>query len=76
MVGVSVSGYYEWLRRPPSARSLRYVWLTEQIRRVHAESGAAYGSRRVHAELTLGRGILVSLGAVEMLMHRTSLQGI
>ncbi len=52
------------------------MWLTEQIRRVHAESRATYGSRRVHAELTLGRGISVSLGAVEMLMHRTSLQGI
>ena len=76
MLGVSVSGYYEWLRRPLSARSLRHVWLTEQIRRVHAESRGTYGARRVHAELTIGRGILVGLQAVEALMRRACLQGI
>ena len=30
-------------------------WLTEQIRAVHLASRGTYGSRRVHAELTLGR---------------------
>lgn len=76
MLGVSVSGYYEWLNRAPSARSLRHVWLTEQIKRVHVESRGTYGSRRVHAELTLGRGIAVGLQAVEMLMRRARLEGI
>ena len=76
VLGVSVSGYYEWLVRPPSARSLRHIWLTEQIRLVHAESRGAYGARRVHAELTLGRGIAVGRQAVELLMRRADLQGI
>jgi putative transposase len=71
-----VSGYYEWLNRPLSARALRHVWLTEQIKRVHAESRGTYGARRVHAELTLGQGISVGHEAVETLMRRASLQGI
>lgn len=76
VLGVSGSGYYEWLRRPPSARTLRHVWLTEQIRLVHAESRGTYGARRVHAELRLGRGIEVGFHAVEMLMRRAEIQGI
>ncbi len=28
---VSESGFYEWKRRPPSARSIRHVWLTDMI---------------------------------------------
>jgi putative transposase len=76
VLGVSVSGYYEWLNRPPSARALRHVWLTEQIKRVHTESRGTYGILRVHAELTLGHGISVGRQAVEMLMRRASLQGI
>jgi transposase-like protein len=70
VLDVSVSGYYAWRTRPLSARALRHAWLTEQIRAVHLASRGTYGSRRVHAELTLGRGILVGYHAVEMLMHR------
>ena len=76
ILGVSVSGYYDWLNRPPSARALRHVWLTEQIKRAHAGSRGTYGVRRVHAELTLGHGVSVGRQAVEMLMRRASLQGI
>lgn len=76
VLGVSVSGYYEWRDRPPSARSLRHVWLTEQIKRAHAESRGTYGARRVHADLTLGRGVAVGRQTVEMLMRRANLQGI
>lgn len=43
---------------------------------VHAASRDTYGARRVHAELTLGRGIVVSHGAVELLMRRAGLQGL
>ena len=51
---VAESGYYEWRSRPPSARAVRHVWLTEQIRTVHTASRGTYGARRVHAGLTLG----------------------
>jgi hypothetical protein len=43
---------------------VRQVWLTDLITQVHAESFGVYGAPRVHAELTLGRGIVVG--------HRTS----
>jgi putative transposase len=76
VLGVSESGFYEWRNRPPSARAIRHVWLTEQIRAVHEASRSTYGSRRVHAELTLGLGITVGHGAVEMLMRRAGIKGL
>ena len=76
VLDVSVSGYYAWRMRVPSPRSLRHVWLTEQIQAVHAGSHGTYGSRRVHAELRLGRGILVGYHAVEMLMRRAGIRGL
>ena len=76
VVGVSVSGYYSWLDRPPSAKAIRHAWLTELIVKIHADSKAAYGARRVHAELTLGHGITVGHEAVAMLMRRAGLQGL
>ena len=76
VVGVSVSGYYSWLDRPLSTRAIRHAWLTELIVKIHADSKAAYGARRVHAELTLGHGITVGHEAVAMLMRRAGLQGL
>ena len=45
--------------RPPSQRSIRHAWLTDLAREIHAASYEAYGARRVHAELVLGRGVRV-----------------
>jgi putative transposase len=73
---VSESGYYAWRSRPPSAREIRHAWLTDVIRQVHTDSRQTYGSRRIHAELTLGRGISVGFHAVELLMRRAGLQGV
>ncbi|MBG6095815.1 transposase InsO family protein [Nocardioides luteus] len=50
--------------------------LTDLIREVHAESNGTYGIQRVHAELTLGRGVLVGHNQVELLMRRAGLQGV
>ena len=73
---VSASGYYDWRSRQPSARSLRHVWLTEQIVAVHTASRGTYGVPRVHAELRLGRGIIVGHNAVELLMRRAGIKGL
>ena len=75
-LGVSESGYYEALRRAPSVRVIRHAWLTDQIRDVHAVSRGTYGARRVHAELTLGRGLAVSHGTIELLMQQAGIQGV
>ena len=38
-----------------TVRTVRHVWLmTDQIQAVHLASRGIYGSRRIHAELTLG----------------------
>ncbi|MET8088217.1 IS3 family transposase [Micromonospora sp. NPDC005237] len=50
-----------------SARAVRHAWLTGLITEIHQQSRANYGARRVHAELRLGRGMVVGHGAVEML---------
>ena len=76
ILGVSVAGYYTWRNRPPSPRAIRHAWLTDVIAGVHQDSRQTYGARRVHAELTMGLGIVVSHGAVEMLMQRANIQGL
>jgi putative transposase len=55
---------------------IRHAWLTDLIREVHAGSRQTYGSRRVHAELTLGHGISVGFHTLELLMRRAGLQGV
>lgn len=57
--------------RAPSARSIRHVILTHTIREIHSASRGVYGARRVHAELTLGRGLTLWHGTVSMLMGRS-----
>ncbi len=76
VLGVSESGYYEFRRRGPSARSVRHALLTDLIREVHTASRGTYGARRVHAELRLGRGLMVSHGTVELLMSRADIRGV
>ena len=50
-LGVSNSGYYAWLKRPESPRSLENQRLLMEIREVHQKSRKTYGSPRIHAEL-------------------------
>ena len=51
LLGVSRSGYDDWLTRAPSDRALTDAWLLERIRRIHGENRGVYGARRIHAEL-------------------------
>jgi putative transposase len=75
VLDVSTSGYYAWRVRPPSARAIRHVWLTDLIVQVHQDSRGTYGALRVHAELRLGHGIMVGHNAVALLMRRAGLAG-
>ncbi len=76
VVGVSVSGFYMWRRREPSARAVRHATVAEVIRQVHNESCQTYGARRVHAELVLGREMTVARCTVELIMRRLGLAGL
>ena len=62
VLGVSESGFYAWRDRGPSARSIRHVLPTDAIHQIHAASNGVYGVRRVHTELTLGRGMKLCQG--------------
>ena len=76
VVGVSVSGFYMWRKRKPSARAVRHAMVAEVIREVHDESRQTYGARRVHAELVLGREMTVARCTVELIMRRLGLVGL
>ena len=73
---VSESGLYARRHRPPSARAIRHAALTDLIGRVHLDSRGTYGARRVHAELTLGHGLVVGHGTVALLMQRAGIAGV
>jgi transposase InsO family protein len=55
---------------------MRRQWLTGLIREVHIASRGTYGSRRVHAELTLGMGVQVSERLVAVLMGNAGIFGL
>ena len=71
---VSVSGYYAWRKRPPSARAQANAVLVEQMRRVHADSRHTYGSLRIHAALRQ-QGVVCNHKRVERLMHLHGIRG-
>ena len=48
---VSRSGYYDWIRRPPSAHTTRDNELKTLICEIHQRSRTTYGAPRIHAEL-------------------------
>jgi len=74
LFGVSESGYWAWLTRPPSDRALQDAWLTERIRQIHAPTSGRYCSPRVHAMLRRD-GIRVAEKRVARLMRCAGLQG-
>jgi putative transposase len=69
VLGVSTGGYYEWRRRPPSARQERREALAAQIKSIHQKVKAHYDSPRIHAELA-ARGEPCRVNTVARLMRR------
>ena len=76
LLGVISPGYYKYKKRPMSPTQMRRQWLTGLIREVHAASRQTYGSRRVHAELTLGMDVRVSERLVAVLMSQARIAGL
>lgn len=72
-LGVSRSGYYAWLSRPRSARSLADEVLGSQVRQSFLGSDRTYGARRVwHDVLELGHRC--GLHRIERLMRAQALR--
>ncbi len=66
---VSTGGYYEWRHRPASPTQERRDALVAEIKTIHHDVKARYGSPRIHAEL-VARGRPCSLHTVAKLMSR------
>ena len=74
-IEVSASAYRARRTRPPSSRSLRDLWLLEEIRRVHEGSNGVYGQLKVWDELN-DTGTCVARCTVERLMRAHGIVGV
>jgi len=72
-LGVSRSGFYAWLIRPRSRRSLEDGRLTELARRSFLDSDRTYGARRVWRDV-LANGQRCGLHRIERLMQAQALR--
>jgi len=71
-LGVSLSGYYAWKKRPLSQHQREDQLLAEHIHAVYHACRQVYGSPRIHAELR-DQGITVSRKRVARLMREQGL---
>jgi len=71
-LGVSKSGYYDWLSRPDSATAQRRDELKLLIQKAFEMSDSTYGYRRVHAQLARW-GVTAGLELVRQLMRALGL---
>lgn len=71
---VSVSGYYAWLKRLPSARRQADLSLGDHIEVLHDASDNTYGRVRIQGDLR-DEGIRVSDKRVARLMRERKIQG-
>ena len=72
LLGVSPSGFYAWLSRPPSRRQIENQRLVREMREIHQQSRGTYGSPRMHAELR-SRGRPVGVHRVARLMRQNGI---
>ena len=72
-LGVSRSGFYAWLTRPPSDRARRDEALTREVRKSFLDSDRTYGARRVWRDV-LAAGLDCGLHAIERLMQANALK--
>ncbi len=73
VLGVSVSGFYAWRKRPMPERAKVDARLAVEVAASHKRSRGRYGSPRVHADLRAG-GVRVGRKRVERLMREQGLQ--
>jgi putative transposase len=73
-IGVTRQGFYAWLRREPSARSVEDAALLERIRQIHRETNQAYGAPRVYLDLR-DEGVRVGKKRIARLMRADRLRG-
>ncbi len=70
---VAPAGYYTWRQRPHSQQQQRRDILVVEMRAIHAEVKARYGSPRIHKEL-VARGPSCCVNSVAKLMPDNPIQ--
>jgi putative transposase len=70
---VSRSGFYAWLRRPPSARQRHDDQMKPLIRAVHEFSRKTYGPRRIQSEL-VDNGVILGRDHIARLCNEMGLK--
>ncbi len=75
VLGVSASGFYDWLDRPPGVRARANAELMQRIVHVHRLSDATYGMPRIHAELA-DEGLRAGRNRIARLMRLHGLRGV
>jgi transposase InsO family protein len=73
ILGVSASGYYEWLQRSKSPRHRHRLELARAIEDIHRSSRGAYGSPRIFKQLK-ALGFKTSRATVERLMRESGIR--
>lgn len=74
LLGITTSGFYAWLRRGPSQRSIENRRLSKHIQQVHSESDGVFGARKVRDCLWM-LGFQVGRHRVAALMRAMGLKG-
>jgi len=75
LLEVSTSGYYAWLKRPPSRRAQEHAALTERIRAIHSWSRRTHGAFRIFDDQR-SNGVRIGRKRVARLMRAAGLRGI
>jgi len=70
---VSRSGFYDWVYRPESNRSIENRRLTGKIKQSHCESNEIYGSPKIHKDLVY-EGESCSVNRVARLMKASDIK--
>jgi putative transposase len=73
LLHVSPSGFYAWLTRPESRRSIENRALEDRIRVLHAASHGIYGSPKIHRDLT-DEGIRCGKNRVARIMREAGIR--
>ncbi|MBN9120973.1 MAG: IS3 family transposase [Planctomycetes bacterium] len=71
-LGWSMAGFYAWRARQPSEAEVRREELTAEVKAIHAEVKARYGSPRIHAEL-VAKGHACSANFVAQVMREAGI---
>jgi putative transposase len=75
VLSISKSGFYEWLSRKKSSRSIAYANDSKEIRSIYNTSKKRYGSYKIHAELSF-IGIKTSRNRVARIMKSQGIKSI